>query len=359
MTTPSPVVHQYQAEVERLCEKAVLSGAALTHADLLRQVARNHHVRSWDSLQQPPVPAGILQALFGPKWERKPELTVTALLFDLRMHSLVLGVAPESLRGNHARIEAPAYLARRGVLVVGPDGKGATTALEHYAAQQLAKGAGLLVLDASANRYSPTLLEDVAKAAHRADYEHVTLDGYPSHTLPLFEQRIKAKAAQYVSLDWRASRDERRSVAEDLVQRMLSCFEVLAHDAKPEWPFMLMVMADGALLTEAWEPLLHHANALGILLVLRLQSLQELDRLPAEMVELVLNLHTQLYLAPSSTGAFGRALDVLAMGQDADSRAMLGQALVGLELGHAMLRNATASGAPEVVRLCLLKSERI
>lgn len=100
-----------------------------------------------------------------------------------------------------------------------------------------------------------------------------------------------------------------------------------------------------------WLPLLQHASSLGILLVIRLHSLDELNSMTLDFVEAVLNLGSRLFLEPNSEGALTLAVNFLAPGQDVKDQLLLRRRLASLGPGAALLHPWDLS-RPKQVRFC-------
>lgn len=69
------------------------------------------------------------------------------------------------------------YWSSRHMLLVGLNGKGGGATCDYLAGQQLARGGGLLVLATAPNDSSPDLLEKLAVACGRTDYQFYSPEG--------------------------------------------------------------------------------------------------------------------------------------------------------------------------------------
>lgn len=351
-----PPIHPFQPPVERLRDQFAKVGTPKTHAELLNLVATAQGVKSWDQLEHQPKRGWLARKLnWGSHWRRQSVLYRDELLFDLRMNSLCLGVEPEWKDRSHERVDLDGSWLRRGLLLVGPQGKGSISALEHYEAQQIARGGGLLVLDASPNYDTSEKLRAIATDAGRTDFAHYRHDNSAGARLTNVAKLLSSQASAYVSLPWQRHGASVQQEAEGFVRQLLAHARLGGTLNNRPWPFMVVVPEGGWLLTPAWLPLLHYARSLGILLVLRLHSLDELSHLTPDMTEAVLNLGTQLFLAPNSEAALASVAETLELGQGPKELAATRKRLSELGLGEVLMRQGPAR--PKLVRLCMLLSE--
>lgn len=356
MPAPFSPIHPFQPQVERLRAELAKAGTPKTHAELLHLVAITQGVTSWDQLEHQPKQGWLARKLgWGHHWRRQSILHRDELLFDLRMNSLCLGVEPEWKSYGHERVDLDSTWARRGLLVVGPQGKGCTTALEHYEAQQIAQGGGLLVLDASPNYETGKKLQAVAEDAGRADFTHYRHDEPDGKRLRNVAELLNEGAAAYVNLPWGVHGAPAQREAEAFVHQLLEHARPGGALSSRSRPFMVVVPEGGWLLTSAWLPLLHYARPLGVMLALRLHSLDELSHLSPDVTEAVLNMGTRLFLAPNSEAALTSAAKALALGQEHKVLAATRKRLSELGLGEALMRQG--QGKTKLLRLRLLLSE--
>jgi hypothetical protein len=345
-----PPIHPCQAKVEQLRADLLAAGTPLTHAEALQRVAEAEGEKSWSQLRREP-PAHWLARLLGWRsgWRCSVVVHVDELLFDLRTDRFRVGLSPSQL----APMEQDLSASRRHVLVVGPNGKGATSALDYYAGQQLAMGGGLLVLGASPNEDSPYLLGQVAEACGRSDFTHYRADLPEADRLPSPAALVRGAGAAYVSLPWGRSRAQAQLSAEALIEQLDAVGQSLPRrQGEPRaHPFMVVVPDGGWLLTDAWQSLLQNARSYNIMLVVRLHSLADLQDVSETTVESVLNFGTKLFLQPASPASIETASKVLALSQDPDELAAARSELAALGLGEALLAGADE---PTQVKLCML-----
>ncbi len=346
MRSAPPPVHLSQPLVEALRATYAAAGASKTHVELLQEVASGQGVGSWDALPERKPSNWLKRKLCGAGWRRDFVVHLDELLFDLRMNSLCVGMDPDFGPQGRAPVRISDSWARRGVLLVGPHGKGATGAIEHYACQQVARGAGLLMLSAYANEGTPKLLEKVARATGRTDFRHLRMD---ERSLPAFQHLPFDSATRYVSLPW--AKETAPQDALRLIQSLLSSPVKPSDESALAWPLMLVVDS-GALLSDAWLPLLDNARSLGVLLVIRLTSLAEVDHLSPNTREALFNLSTQLFLAPNTPEALEASAGLLELGQPEELKAQTRRRLSELGLGDALMRQWR--GRPRPVRLCMV-----
>lgn len=351
MSVSLPPVHAMQPLVERLRDTFVEAETPRTHAELLEFVAIAQGVPSWDDLEQFP-PEGWLFRRRGAaaRWRRDAVVHLDELLYDLRLGSLCLGLAHERSAEGLARIEVSEPWWQRGVLLVGPEGKGALGSAEYYAAQQLAAGGGLLVLDTATASSSAQKLQAVAAAAGRRDFVHVQQGATEPPVISDMAALLAGRGAAYVRLPGCGQGLAAQQTAEAFIGQLLQQAPVCSPGSGR--PFMLVVPDGGWVLTPAWFALFKNARAIGVTLVLRLHSLDELDHLTPAFVETVLGLGTQLYLAPNGPVALESAARALELGQGEAELDAVRVQLAELGLGEALLRRT--GSRPQAVRLCML-----
>lgn len=349
-----PPVHTFQPAVEQLREDRLRSGSPVTHAQALQLVAQAQGARTWDQLQQAPRLGWFERRIRGAQsWKRDIVFRRDELLFDLKLNRLCLGLEALSSGKELAPVEVADTWARRGVLLVGPNGKGAVSTWEHYAAQQIARDAGLLVLDASPNLNSPRLLGRIAEVAGRPGLVHYRHDLENGLRLTDVGALFRSKGLAYVSLPWKTRDEAAQQAAFSLVSELAQAAQPVVSPLSSPWPFMVVVPEGGWLLTPDWLPFLQYSRSLGIMLVLRLHSLDELSFLPSDCVEAALNLGCRLFLEPASEGALTSASRLLARGPGVETESQVRKRLSSLGLGAALL-HPWDGVRPKLVRLCMV-----
>jgi hypothetical protein len=351
------LVHRYQHHVERLRQEFAAQGAPKTHIELLRLVAKAEGARSWDDLEQFGKRSWLVRKLgWGARWRRDSIVYTDDLLYDLHTSALCLGLEREHKDRGRERVLVHVGWLRRGMLIVGPQGWGATTALEHYESQQLARGAGLLVLDASPNFESAPKLEKVAVAAGRSDFKHYRQDLPGGEALQDVAGLLAAQGAAYVNLPWEDRGAGARAAGDQIVQQLLTHARLAWEEGARNWPFMVVVREGAWMLTETWLPLVQYCRQLGILLVVRMHSMSELKSLPPEMEPALLNLlGAQLYLSPKGQGEIEAVAQALEPGKSFEELTETRKRLGELGMGEALMK--WAPGPPQHLRLCMMLFE--
>lgn len=290
---------------------------------------------------------------WGTQWRRFSVVHLDELLFDVRTDRLRLGVSLD----QRDPVDVSLGWSRRHILLVGPNGKGATVALEHYMGQHLAMDGGLLVLDTSPNEGTPRLLERVAKVCGRNDFKHYRHDLPEGERLTDIDKVVSSSRAAYVTLPLRKKQDAVAHETDLFVEQLEALAQTLRNSlpADKTRPFMLVVPDGGWLLTDAWASLLQNARAYNLTLVIRLHSLADLQGMSASMVDSILNFGTKLFLQPSSPTSLEESAKVLTLSQDPKKLATVRVQLAALGLGEALMAGTT--GEPTLLRLCMLVPE--
>lgn len=197
----------YKAEAKRLAyHLADVHGVKLKHTSVLAAIAALHGARDWNTLIARDKPGLLKRAAAALRSPAKQDsvIKIDQLLFQVAPDGLRFGLSADSTTA----VEVPDRLLRQHTLIVGPAGHGARVLLEHLAAQQLARGGGLLVLDTQPDARMPGLLSAAARHARRED-----LSGWaalhPAHEL---------KGMRPVRYELMAGRD-----AAAIADRLLAC----------------------------------------------------------------------------------------------------------------------------------------
>jgi hypothetical protein len=378
MSNAYPPIHRFQQQVENLRKHLADKGLPITHAQALQAVAEQEGLNSWDYLPSEPKRHWLARRLgWGNIWKRSCVQNVDELLFDVNVNWFKLGVAEDVKKPNRSEkpIDLDLSWARRHILFVGPHGKGATTAAEYYAGQQIAAGGGCLILDTAPYDGGPNLLETIALACGRPDFKRYRYD-LPEQERSSDAQTLDVRAlvtnqhAAYVSLPSDSGSLVAKTLAADLLKKLeeVGRERLNRYGANAPRPFLVMLPQDASLIDEDWKSFLELARGYGMVVFLRLFSLTDLGRFTDDLAQIIQSFGTKLFLQPDSPSSLEAAAQMIALSQEPEKLALARKSLANLGLGEALRPwpdwkreeghpSARTSAKLVHVRLCMVSKE--
>lgn len=144
-------------------------GTRPSHAKLMQHVAFRRGAKSWDELLADIEKKGCLQERL--PWLFSPPLLSSVIGWDELLYSsphkgLRLGLRP----CQTVAIDLSDSALSRHVLAVGPLDSGVRSFFAHLAAQQVARGGGLLVIDSLPDSWFPLEISKTIEKVGRSDF---------------------------------------------------------------------------------------------------------------------------------------------------------------------------------------------
>ncbi len=317
----------------------------LTNVELYKEYAKREGLADWKDLFRYAPPSRTAR-IFGARHQDVFEngvLSVEELAANpLQPYQFYLGVEPTpyippNVPRTKQRIR-PEFtydtFARRHILLVGPHGNGWRTTLESLVIQQVLQGGGLLLLDTLSDPQVPGLAT-AAECAGRNDFVEITvgeeLRNLCTDTL-VGRQRVVHVKVPFGNDDT-VHKDMRQ-----LVERLaVSAYALREQTRREKAYFMLAIPMVNTLWTPEWRKLLDDARMLGIILVFHLQTFVQLDGLPLDFVDSLLNFDTKIVFNPRSPESLVRAAEYLDPADDHSKPSKMKTQLSQLGLGDAIL----------------------
>ena len=339
-------IHQLRPAVVALRKRFAAEGVTLSHVELLHLAAQAHGASTWNRVPRE-ARRSRLSKWWAPGWRRSPIVHIDELLYDINPDSLRIGVAGKE---QTTSVEIPVSLLVRGTLIVGQNGWGATTVMEHLCAQQLLRKAGLLVLDTSPNEPSARVIGSAAEACGRQDYCYYDHSASGSERLDDVASLVEQGAGAYVTLPWGIGSDgEAQAMFERFALQLERVGKERARNRQAanksgspvDWPFMIYVAYDSRLFTKSWHSLIELARVYNFALVVRVHSLNELAELPPAVASALYSLHTKVFYRPNSPASLELAARTLELSQTAEKLHSVSSQLAELGFGDALYNHYT------------------
>lgn len=322
----------YKTQAKRLAKHlAEKHGVRLKHASLLEAVAAMHGAPGWN----------VLAAKRDPLWQRllprkKPFLdlcpTLQELQFETPPDGLRIGLDPTQTE----EVQLPYSWLRRHLLVLGPPGVGAHSAVGFLAAQHVLRGGGLLWLCATPEMsdWNQNLLRKAAEQVGRAGPQD--LSKQPGQTLSSGD--ALSDGIFYLSAkDFTAGTNEPSATGVALLSHLLEQALTLGLSEKPQ-PLMVVVQGADAFGDPRWVAGLAQARAAGVMFVIQAQGLAELKWAGERFAHCVVaNTSTKLLFQPCSPSELREQTELLRLTGHAPDALALENEFSGLGLGNAML----------------------
>lgn len=323
----------YKAQAKRLAKHlADKHGVRLKHASVLEAISALHGAKDWNTLTSKqssfwrallpskPEPLGLVQSL-------------SDLQFETPLDVMRLGVD----KAKTHEVALSYSKLRKHLLLSGPTGSGAHSALEMLAAQHVLKGGGLVWLCESplSMGCNQKLLLKAAEQVGRAGPRE--LANVPLHELP-DHQALKEGIFCLSSRRDASPSDEPATSGQALLKHLVTTFLTQDTDTASAIPLLVVVQNVQLYGSLQWAAVMAQARALGLVLVIHAENLSDLQGVGNAFEQTIIaNTGTKLIFKPSTQEEAHRQAEALARSSYAKPAGEIAQELSTLDLAEALL----------------------
>lgn len=325
----------FKAQAHRLANHlAQKHGVRLKRASVLEAIAALHGAKDWNTLtaKKDSFWRAILPSKPAP-------VSLTPTLADLQLETHTDALRMGLNESQTQEITVPYSWLRRHLLLLGPTGVGAHSALELLTVQHVMNGGGLVWLSEApwSNGWNQQLLQRAAEQVGRAGPEDLTK--VPVGALP---------SAQWLreGLFYRSATEGDNppdAFASAILGALLQQHENSEGPLSKALPTMVVVQDIRIFEDARWAAAFAQARAFGVLFVIHIGELAALRGLGVEVEQTLLaNTGTKLVFRPAlSSEAYAQAV-MLAQDVGAPSTSAIVDTLNGLGVAEALLADGNA-----------------